>query len=384
MRWTYLLLILSAFMLMGADECQYDGPPPHRAYCSINADGSGFKEDYRLMSSTFGKAFYLSDSMIFHLGSRLAKRVIGTAPVYLSPSGMTITDTKYLAIDEAGQMLYFAADNAICRIGFDGQNFSRLSPTDRAVYSAPALSSCGDYLTAIRDKRITRLNLQTGEWLILEEPVTAYYAVYIGEADEYYYYSRYRDDVNETRVALCKLDAQRDSTLIYSDYDPYSWDPSSAPDGLNAQASDDCRYFAMHFAVEPYQVVDWMGFYYYVRNPYHLNVYDRKTGQTFQVLTCFSYAFVPDSEDILYSHLKFGMADLIRRDLSTGQESMLWDGYYDSDNFIYSVSEIYPRYDGQVIFLNAWSRAQGRYTSKSLTAPGLNELEINREISLER
>ena len=361
-----LLITIAALALLVLIGCK-EYPPPEQVYCSLNLNGSGFKLDNSLQIESWGRAFYVSNSQIFHLGTRLVRRGINTTGTALSPYDMTITDTQYLAIDEARERLYFAADNAICRVDFSGDNFSRLSPEDRAVYSAPALSSCGNYLTAVRNGQIARMEIQSELWTVLEAPVTATYAIYNGESGEYFYFSRYTESRSK-KAALCKLSASRDSTLLMSTDDPYS-----SSDSFNAMVSTDCRYFAMQFAEETREEGNMYGTHYR-RYYYPLNIYDSWTSQWVTIPDSFNFSFIPSSGSILYSSYKYGMADLMQMDLATGVSRLIWDGYYEKNIYSYSVSEIYPRWDGQVVHIKAWKRDR-RPTDedKSSTAPQLGE-----------
>jgi len=204
MRWIYPVLFLAAVFLLGADKCQDNHIPPVKVSCSIYADGSHFQsEDESMSFSTWGRPFDVSEDMVIHLGSHLYKSVPGGNPSQFFLGTVSVTDYQFLGIDRARQMLYFGGDHSIYRIGFNGQNCTRVSPEDGADYSAPALSSCGNYLIAIRDKHIARMNIQTGEWIVLPEPTTAMYATYIGDIDEYYYYSHYVNNYQYV-TALCR------------------------------------------------------------------------------------------------------------------------------------------------------------------------------------
>lgn len=358
----YLIVILAGFILLAGSNCNEDAPPPEQVFCSINADGSGFKEDNSLQIAELGGAFYVSDSIIFHLGNRLVRRGIGTSATALSPADLFITDTRYLAIDQQHARLYFAANYAICRVDFDGQNYNMISPADNAFYSAPALSSGGNYLTAIRNGQIARMDIQTGEWTMLPQPVTARYAVFTEDTQEYYYFSNYSDHTMPVS-ALCKLDAQQDSTLIFSFYD------SDLTHYYNAQVSSNFRYFATHNMKEPTEEWGMFG-RYFTRYRSPLWVYDRQTGESFTVEDCFAYTFAPAGDAILYSRFKYGMADLMRMDLPSRQSTMIWDGYYTKNVYSYSVSAMYPRFDGQVMHIKAWKRIwKTPDEDKSITAP---------------
>lgn len=358
MRWMYPIVILAAFVLLFGSSC--DEPIPVKVFCRINADGSGFKEDNRLRIANLGRAFYVSDDLIFHLGKHLVKHGIGGSVTTLSPVNRSITDTQYLAIDQQHSRLYFAADYAIYQVSFEGYNCSRVSPDDNGHYSAPALSSDGNYLTAIRNGQIARMDIQTEEWTILPQPVTARYAIFTEDTQEYYYFSGFFG--NFPTQALCKLDAQQDSTLIFTAFD------SDLPHYYNAQVSSSFRYFALHNMKEPTEDINYFGSSF-TRYTSPLSVHDRQTGESFNIEDCFAYTFDPGGNAILYSRLKYGMADLMRMDLSTGQSTMIWDGYHKANVFSYSVSEIFPRFDGQLMYLQAWKRVWRTDDDKSFTAP---------------
>ncbi|MDD4310376.1 MAG: hypothetical protein PHO32_08355, partial [Candidatus Cloacimonetes bacterium] len=141
MRRTFLILLSAVMMLLLLFGCGDDTPPPFQQFCSLHADGTNLiNQDNSLQVPDLGKPFYVSDEVIFHLGTKLVKQNLDTGSVIqLSPNGLPISDNNYLAIDRQNQMLYFAAANAIYRVGFDGQNPLKLSPDDSGIYSAPAL-----------------------------------------------------------------------------------------------------------------------------------------------------------------------------------------------------------------------------------------------------
>jgi hypothetical protein len=320
--------------------------PAVQVYCSINDDGSSFRLDNSLEVETYGTPFYTSDKLIFHLGERLVRRELGSPGIELTPAGSHITDTQHLAIDKLNMMLYFAMGYAICRVDMNGNNFSRLSPDDGSYYSAPELSTNFNYLTAIKHGQIARMDIQTGIWTELPEPVSAFYAVYIEDTDEYYFYSS--TGPFDPKYALCKMNAQRDSSLIFEiPRDNYYEMP-------NARISKDLRYFALQGKREPYDHVSYSGNVITQRYPSVLMVYDRQNDEIFSIEDCYSYAFTQNLGTLLYSREKHGMADLMRMSLPSREIETIWDGYYHYDTFSYCVSEIYPRFDGRIIHMKAW------------------------------
>ncbi|MEF3695166.1 MAG: hypothetical protein V3576_07455 [Candidatus Cloacimonadota bacterium] len=348
MRRIYPILFLAVFFLLGASKCSDNTAAPVKIYCSIKSDGSQFMcVDNSLSIATMGRPFYVNEDMIVQLGDRLSKREPGGSLTNLSPDGLSITDHQYLAIDHDRHILYFSGNYSIYQVGFNGENCSQISPTD-GLYTAPALSSCGNYLTAIRDQQIARMNLQTGEWIVLPSPVTAFYATYIGETGEYYFFSRHVDH-NMPEMALCKLSAQQDSTQILFLYD------SDIPKLYNAQCSPDFRYFAMHRMIEPRG--EW-GFFssYWTRFNSDLQIYDRQTQQSFTIPNCYSYSFSPDQSSLLYSRDLHGMSDLMRLDLASRTSTTIWDGFVRRNHYSYSTTEIFPLETGQKIHLQVWER----------------------------
>jgi len=364
-----LILLAAGMLLLALTGCGDDYPPPYLQYSSIRMDGTGLHQnDTSLMLSEYGKAFYLSDDTVFLLGARLVRRSLTTGVLTpLSAHGSVISDQYYLAIDRARNTLYYAADGAICKVGFGGESPAVISPAGETGYSAPALSDCGNYLTAVRDGRIMRYSIGSGDWTAAPEVSSAHYAVYISAEDQYFFFSRTSPDEYTHHVALCRIDAAtQDSTLlmIAPDMYPYGNDGSFAAD-----VSADRNTFAMQFVSEPEEVVGMFDTYW-VRYPHTLYVYDRTSGVAFTIQDVFCHAFVPDSNALIYSRLKYGMADITIT--STHATSMVWDGYYEKERYSYSITAIYPRADGQVMHFEGWKRSNRKIVEgKGFTAPEL-------------
>ncbi|MCK9310420.1 MAG: hypothetical protein M0P99_09115, partial [Candidatus Cloacimonetes bacterium] len=273
------ILLSAVMMMLFLFGCGDDTPAPFQQYSSMLADGSNsVNRDNSLQVSSLGKAFYISDDIIFHLGDRLTRQSLNTGElIALSPTASLINDKRYLAIDRATQMLYFAADKAIYRAGFAGQGLTKVSPEGNGDYSAPALSSCGQYLTAIRDEHISRLNLSTLEWTDLTEPDSALYAVYASDENAYYYFFYDKGDgYTNNFVGLNKYDnSTQENTLLMigNDLDPYS-----NHNTFEAQVSENHRYFAMQFVWETLEDVGMFGSTW-LRFPDTLRLYDRLNGQ---------------------------------------------------------------------------------------------------------
>lgn len=359
MRRMYVLLSAVTAMLLLLIACGEISPSPFRVYCRVDGAGSDSAVwDTSLQVGSLGKAFYLTDDMVFHLGEELTRHSLLTGlSTPISPVGMQISDKQYLAIDRANQMLYFAADDAIYKVDFDGGACTKLSPDAEGEYSAPALSPDGQYLTAIHDGHIARLNLSSGEWYELCEPDDAIYAMYAADQDAYYYFTlTYSPGYYNLCFQLFKQDAQSQTPIrlmmdiqYYSDYLPFNVDARISPDG---------NYLAMQFTQEPIDTGGYLSGPVWHRYPSNLNIYERSSGAVTLIEDCFAYSFVPDTGELLYSHLKYGMADLIRMDMHNRNTFMVWDGYHEKDYYSYSVTEIFPRDDGQKIHLNAWERSR--------------------------
>lgn len=348
-----LTLLVATLLMLSLSSCDPD-TVPFETFCSIHGDGTQFvKGDNSLDIYNWGRAFYLSDNQVLYLGNSLVLRNLATnQTLKLTTPELVITDKRYLGIDKHLALLYFAANNAIYRVGFNGENLSRLSPEDGYGYTAPAVSESGRYLTAIRNKHIMNYDTQSQLWSELPSPVTACYAVYFEESGEYYYYSSYEQNF-QTVISLCKTTGtEADSTFlmnrVYSEYNE-NW--------LNLRVSSDHRWFGIHNMQEPQEHYDyWVGAQWY-RYSTDLWVYDRITGITTTIPDCYSYAFVHNTGELLYSHFQQGMADLRKKNLNSGLSTLLWDGYYSPNNYSYSISEIFPRADGQKIFLKNWIKA---------------------------
>ncbi|MDP2401164.1 MAG: hypothetical protein Q8M66_04230, partial [Actinomycetota bacterium] len=164
------------------------------------------------------------------------------------------------------------------------------------------------------------------------------------------YETNYRNN-----VSLCKTNAAlQDSTLLMSAQYAIDYDGAL----LLLRSSKNHRYLAMHTSLLPQRIYSWMGDYYWERYTQTLMVYDRQTGITQTIPACFGFSLVENTDQLYYSRAKYGMADLMSMDLTTGQSVMVWDGYYAPNEYSYSIDEIYPRFDGQKVHLKAWRRAQ--------------------------
>ncbi len=350
---TVQIMLIAAFMCLLLCACDPD-TIPEKVYCKMAGDGSGFVlNDTSLKVSTLGRAFYVDDDLVFYLGDKLFKSSLNSnLMIQLIPDILGISDKRYLPMDRNRNLLFFAANDAIYQVGFDGGNLIRLSPDDGGIYSAPALSSCGNYLTAIKDLQIARLDLQSGEWIELSSSQNAIYAVYFSDSNEYYCYNT--DPTGYyTNISLCKIDAKDSTSTVLMEGTYGSFDVSWP----NLRSSRDHRYFAMHQMREPQLIANYFSPDNWERYKFTLRVYDRLTGDIFTVSDCYSYAFVMGADELIYSRDVHGMADIMRRDLNNGNDTMVWDGYYYKNNYSYSVTEIFVRHDGQKIVIDAWKKA---------------------------
>lgn len=329
---TLCILALSLLMLIqisGCDDDWFPGPSPIN--CSLNPDGSGFiLRDNRLDLSYWGKPYYVSDELVFQLGSKIFRRSLDSPqPIQLFPDNLSITDKENMVIDREHQKLYFAANSAIYTVSFSGVGLTKLSPDSLNVLSAPALSSAGNYLTAIRNGAVYRLDLLSGQWLKAQNITAAWQAVYIEATDEYYYVQK---SGTSSLRRLCSGAIQ-----------PEILGSLSVGNGFTRWAvSPDFRYLGMM-----------------IGNSYdlptagtNLMIYDRTTGVRTDLEQCFAFAFSDLSSKVLYSHLVRGMADVNLLDLETGTNDLLWDGYFTQTSYSYSVNELYWRSDGGHIFIN--------------------------------
>ena len=347
-------MVLAALVLLFVSGCEPD-TVPFLVYCSIRGNGTGFTQhDSSLSPYGYSKTYYVSDDLVLQLNDTIVKRNISSGGFSnLLPGNFTLTDKQFIAIDRDNDKVYFAADYAIWKIGLGGMDLLKLSPNDGS-YSAPALSPCGNYLTAIKNGHIARMNLNTGTWIVLPEISSAIYAVFFSDTDEYYSFCS--SPLNYvTNLALCRFSAAtHDSTCIMSDV-YYGIDDYVA---INISTNRNHRYFAMHQPQEPILVSSWFGYPDWVHYYDTLWLFDRKTGAVSSIPNCFSYSFVMDTDKLLYSHLIYEMSDLMSLDLASGTSTMIWDGYYSPHNYSFSIMDIYPRYDGEKIYLKTWIKAQ--------------------------
>ena len=338
------IVILLFLSLLSCD----DGflPSGIETYGSFNADGTGFtRPDNRLMVSTWGRAFYVSDELIFHLSTKLYRRsMISNAVIQLVPDNLTITDTRNLAIDKLNQYLYFCANGDVYRVSFYARGLINLSADLEGSISTPRLSSCGNYLTAIRDGKVLRLDLNASQWLEISETSGVLDAVYIGDTDEYYLWV-FNQQTGAPRTSLNRYTPAGDSLVFILEVDgPATTNP------MLFDVSADYRFLGTKYI--PHQS--------YNQNPQPLIIYDRINGTQTVIEQCFTYAFSKSGNKLIYSRRMHGLADIIMLDLDTDESALLFDGVYSVTAYSSNMYDFYWRHDDQRIFFRGMTSYRNR------------------------
>lgn len=358
-----LILLFLALLMLVISGCDDFYPGPDLIHYSLILDGnSSVRVDNSLMVSSWGKAYYVSDQYIFHLGNKLVRRSMNQAGVVqMIPDNLSITDKYNIAIDTDNQLLYFAAGNAIYKISFDGSGMARISPDDGGIYSCPVLSPGADYLMAIRNSKMMRYKLDGNSWQEILPTINASYAVYIPETEQYYFFRKYYE-ASSYKLGLFSyvLGDTISAPLINltttsSDFRPECMvDPSG-------------RYFAMKI-----QIQSWDGY-----SPGTILVYDRIEQDRIELAKGFCFAFSPVDDTMIYSRQMHGMADLNLINLDTRQLTLLWDGYISQSSYSYSLEELYWRFDGQVLHIRGY-KGYRNTESKSHSAKLLEPSGVDR------
>jgi len=364
------MVILAAGIMLLLSSCGEPEPTPYQHYCSISGDGSNYiAYDNRLKIDTLGKPFYVSDNMVFNLGNVLYSHPANSGGQNIIAFEQ-ITDKQHLAIDRQNHRLYYAAENAIYQVGFYGENPVKISPDGAGFYSAPVLSPDGRYLTAIRAGRIVRRDMYSGEWVEVEAYLGAFYASYASDEDAYYYYAvQPVPDSYQKCISFCRINPHTlEKTILM---EGYASDSTITNNNIETQISPNGRYFTMQLILEPISEVNWWdGSNNWIRYTTNLYIYDRINHAITTIPMCFSHSFVAGTGDLLYSHWGYGMADMMKLSLPAGNSIRVWDGYSGKNLYSWSISRIYPRDDGNVIFMDAWSRGKKDPETKSIpTAP---------------
>lgn len=326
----FILMGLLVLIILGCDESYL--PNPVAIYCSLYADGTGFQQgDERLYNSTWGKPFYVSEDIVFHLKSKIYRRELNSNnPTQIIPDSLLITDQTNMVIDLQNQKLWFSANGDIYRCNFSGGELSNFSSEIYGILTAPTLSSCGNYLTAILDGQICCLDLQNRTWQLDSRATNVSYAVYISDLNEFYYFGKGSTNQAFALYRLPQSAAEPEQIFTQSGTDAsYSWG-----------VSYDSRYFALL----PTKNSDWNA---YVDK---MLIFDRLEGDTIQIDKCFSFAFSAIDSRICYSRSTHGMADLNILELDSGEDEMIWDGYLSQSTYSFSVSSISWRADGEHLF----------------------------------
>ncbi|MDP2172678.1 MAG: hypothetical protein Q8J62_02800, partial [Candidatus Cloacimonadaceae bacterium] len=284
--------------------------------------------------AAMGKAFSFEPDAVFFLGNSLVRRNMDNDNnIRLIPDTLICTDKSFLAASIAAQKLYFAANGDIYTVSFWGTQLQNLTPENADTLYHPALSSDNRYLTMIREGKINRLDLQTGERVEINNSPSAEYAVYRSDLDKYYFYSVYDNIL--TGVGLYRCDADgAGSTMIMRESGPYP----------TLGVSNNRRFYGL--LSKPYVRVN---------DTNKLRIYDSANGTIREVEVCSAFAFSPTGADIYVSQKVYSATNIARINLETGEKQMLFDGILSSERYFYPIWEITPRVDGEYIYFRGFT-----------------------------
>ncbi|MEF3693818.1 MAG: hypothetical protein V3576_00545 [Candidatus Cloacimonadota bacterium] len=341
MKVKLVLAVLFCVIMLLLSACdEYYEPDPILISNSVNADGSDLRiRDNRLFNSNWGNPVYISEIMVLHIGNKVYSRALGSNIVrQLIPDNLQVTDKVNYDLDMNEQRLYVAINNHIYSLKFDGSELTDHSPATTDTLSCPVLSEDGNYLTALSNGKIKRLDLQSGVWQDSPVPHKAEYAVYISQTDTYYYYT---DLSAKSSKAFWSWEVSTADTTRIMELEYVYHDRSLVP-GL----SRDRRYMALYMASN--------GSYGGLLGDFKL--YDRLTNQVTTIPAVYAYSFSLTEPKLYYSRSYKGMADLKLLELETGIHSLIWDGFYNQTNYSRSLTQICPRADGAHVFFNGYQR----------------------------
>ena len=330
-RLVYSTLLVFVLILLGGCDDSYV-PGPMDTSCSMYTDGSGLtRQDTRIVWS-FGKPYYISDDLVFYLSTRISRKSLSSANrTMLTSPLIQVTDTENMAIDTVDQKIFFATSDGIYRMSFDGSGLTNLSPGATASIMAPVLSTDRNYLTAVRDGHILRLNLNSGEWIEEAGFSGVTYATYVTETNQYYFYAP-TSNLNVMGLWSATAGSNEPSLLMSM---------NGAAADLKWSISHDQRYFGLYYK----RLQSWRPG---VANA--LKICDRSGTEVVQIDSCYSFTFAPSNSQVCYSRYIWGMADINMFDLTTGTNNLIFDGYFRRYSYSYSISNIVLRHDGSRMF----------------------------------
>lgn len=323
-------------------SCDDMGPYTVVTTSSVNTDGSNFtSSDNRLFSESWGSPIYISEDLVLHIGNKVYSRALGANNYnvrQLIPDNLQVTDKVHYDLDLEAQKLYVVVSNHVYSLKFDGSQLTDLGPSEEdrlepGIITCPVLSEDGNFLTALKDDRIIRLNLQSGVWQGAPVLSKVDYAVYISETDSYFYYTKGSTTYSK---ALWTMDASStDSTMIMDMSYTYSYHNSFK---LTPGVSQDRRYMVL------YGKTGALG---------DLKLYDRLTGEINTIPAVYAYSFSLMGNKLYYSRHYKGMADLHLLDLNSWTDALIWDGYINQTSYSGYVSDITPRSDDKHVFFHS-------------------------------
>lgn len=329
-------IVLIAALVPILISCNLGGPDgPRSVTCSLDVDGSGLQApDTRLFNSLLGAPIYYSDYIVFHVGDRISRRVLGGVGYTLvTPPDIKVKNRENVILLPEQSEIIFMAEGDIYRCGFNGANLRCISSDVDSVLGVPKLSYGGRYLCSVSPSNLHLLDLESGVWQ--EYPIPQPYpkeAIYDADLQKFFYFAAPTPLGNTSLYSIGLEDAE--PTLLMQNIQSgcsNKWEISS-----------NGRYFGL--------------LAYKDNTPNKLKIYDKLSGETKEIALCFAFRFSPDGNKALYSRRIYDLADVRILDMPNNTDNLLFDGIYYLSRYSYSIQEFYWRNDGQKFFYSGqWS-----------------------------
>lgn len=319
--------ILLVVMLLCGTYCYTPVGWSYRITGTVDEDGHWLRAEAKELLSV---DTYVSDELAIRCSQTLSKSdpftfstsdPFNVAWTRIIPDSLVIVGGDFISVDTVSETIYFCANKDLYSCSYSGKNLINHTPDLGFTFIKPVLSADRRYITMLSlsavnyGGKLNRYDLQTGEFVHLEQTGDAKWAAYNPGLDKFYYFSY-----------------------------------SGALHSINPDGSGEATHFA-GFTNEA-------RFYQSNGDRYILTsgktssegrtavVFDLSTGEISQIENLVNMALNPCKNELTYSIRSDDKAELWRRDLNDGSEFLIHSGRLKKPDKIVAYPALHYRQDG--------------------------------------
>lgn len=318
-----LLLVL---MLLGCISCEDDMGGELEIPGMVDEDGHWYR--------IFGKKLhrtdtYVSDGLAIRCSSKLSTSVPFTDLwTSISPDTLVIRSGDLLCLHPASETIYFCANKDLYSCNYQGGKLTNHTMDIDYTFIRPILSSDARYITMLSlssvnyGGKLNRLDLQTGEFVHLEQTGIAAWAAYNAAQDRFYYFSQ------SAALSSIGIDGSDPATHFAGFEEAVVFCQSDGSQYIGAYSNDPWK---THQGV----------------------IFDIAHGEIFQIENMGRMTLNPRKNELTYSVNYGDRCELWRKDLELGTQLRIHSGRLSNSHLISGYNNFLYRQDGESLYFTA-------------------------------